>query len=139
VKWERCVPISFDQITNSSYLDFTGYRITNLPSNQPNVVEAAYGISPSDVANATNAHIDVALVLGRVQDPTPLLAENWAERRSTLYLTRRFNSTATRIIRGTTSFSGTAIFRCPRAGTSRACGSIPRTFRRRPTSCRALR
>ena len=84
MKWGRRVPISNDQIANSSYLDFTGYRITNLPSNQPNVVEAAYGISPSDVANATNAHIDVALVLGRVQDPTPLLAENWAERQQTL-------------------------------------------------------
>ena len=71
--------ISYDQIANSSYLDFTGYRITNQPD-----VESAYGISPSDVTNATSASINVAIVLDRVQDPTALLSENWAERQQTL-------------------------------------------------------
>jgi hypothetical protein len=73
------VSISYDQIANSSYLDFTGYRITNQPD-----VESAYGISPSDVTNATSASINVAIVLDRVQDPTALLSENWAERQQTL-------------------------------------------------------
>ncbi len=140
-------------------------------------------------------------MLGRVQDPTPLLAGNWAEREQTLaelgsagtwatygadpnqfnaieqslsslhltvldstnsnYVTsaqsrtiwvelnsaddfnKLFNSTLQQYtdphIRTKTSFSGTAVFRCPRAGMSRACGSIPRAFRWRPTSRRALR
>jgi len=80
VKWGRRVPISYDQIANSGYLDFTGYRIADPSLN----IEAAYGISPSDVANAAYADINVALVLGRVQDPTALLAENWAARQQTL-------------------------------------------------------
>jgi hypothetical protein len=73
------VPTVYDPIANSSYLDFTGYRITNQPD-----VESAYGISPSDVTNATSASINVAIVLDRVQDPTALLSENWAERQQTL-------------------------------------------------------
>ena len=72
--------ISYDQIANSGYLDFAGYRIADPSLN----VEAAYGISSSDVANAAYAGINVALVLGRVQDPTPLLAGNWAEREQAL-------------------------------------------------------
>ena len=74
------MPTVFDPIAISSYLDFTGYRIAN----QSTDVEAAYGISPSDVANATFASINVAIVLDRVQDPTALLAENWAARQQTL-------------------------------------------------------
>jgi len=73
------VSTSYDPITNSSYLDFTGYRIADQSTN----VEAAYGIT-SGVAPADYAFINVALVLGRVQDPTPLLGENWAERQQTL-------------------------------------------------------
>ncbi|HEX9522985.1 MAG TPA: S53 family peptidase, partial [Reyranella sp.] len=73
------MPTVYDPITSSSYLDFTGYRITNQPD-----VESAYGISSSNVTVATSASINVAIVLDRVQDPTALLAENWAERQQTL-------------------------------------------------------
>jgi hypothetical protein len=72
------VPTVYDPIANSGCLDFTGYRITD----QPNV-EAAYGLT-SGGAEAAFAGINVALVLGRAQDPTALLAENWAERQQTL-------------------------------------------------------
>ena len=73
------MPTVYDQMANSSYLDFTGYRITSQPD-----VESAYGISSSDVSSASYAGINVALVLGRVQDPTALLSENWAARQQTL-------------------------------------------------------
>ena len=74
------MPTEYDQVATSSYLDFTGYRIAD-PSLS---VEAAYGINPNDVSTAAYAGINVALVLGRVQDPTALLAENWAGREQTL-------------------------------------------------------
>ena len=71
--------VSNDEIAHSSYLDFTGYRITNAAT----VVEA-YGLNEANVAAATTAGINVAIILDRVQDPTTLLSQNWGTRQTTL-------------------------------------------------------
>ncbi|MBV8191779.1 MAG: S53 family peptidase, partial [Alphaproteobacteria bacterium] len=69
-------------IANSSYLDFTGYRIT-----AQTTVEAAYGLQASDVkklSGSDSVGLDFAIVLPRSNDPTALLAENWGQREQTL-------------------------------------------------------
>lgn len=71
--------VSNDEIAHSSYLDFTGYGITSAST----VVEA-YGLDPANVAAATTAGINVAIVLDRVTDPTSLLSESWGARQQTL-------------------------------------------------------
>ena len=76
---ENIIFVSNDEIANSSYLDFTGYRITNATT----VVEA-YGLDEANVAAATTAGINVAIILDRVQDPTTLLSQNWGTRQTTL-------------------------------------------------------
>jgi hypothetical protein len=64
-------------IANSTYLDFTGWRVTDAAS-----VEAAYGITS---ATAPTFGINVALILERNQDPTGLLQlQNWGTRQTTL-------------------------------------------------------
>ncbi len=63
-------------IANSSFLDFSGYRQTTATT-----VEAAYGIDPSSIGTA---HLNVALVLARANDPTALLNSDWATRQQTL-------------------------------------------------------
>ncbi len=64
-------------IANSTYLDFTGWRVTDAAS-----VEAAYGITS---ATAPTFGINVALILERNQDPTSLLQlQNWGTRQTTL-------------------------------------------------------
>ena len=67
------------QLDKSSYLDFTGYRITDQTT-----VEAAYQLGAGTVTPAVHAKINVAIVLERNQDPTSLLAENWATRQKAL-------------------------------------------------------
>lgn len=68
-----------DEIAHSSYLDFTGYGITDDKS----VIEA-YGLDPAHVQVASNAGINVAIILERVQDPTSLLSQDWGTRQETL-------------------------------------------------------
>ena len=61
-------------VDQSSFVDFTGYRITNATT-----PEAAYNITDGRLFNnQTEYGYDVALVLPRVQDPTALLAGDWA-------------------------------------------------------------
>lgn len=67
------------EVENSTYLDFTGWRITD----ETNVVDA-YQLDPDDVGLATTASINVALILERAQDPTALLGENWGARQQML-------------------------------------------------------
>jgi hypothetical protein len=67
------------EIANSSYLDFTGYRVTDETN-----VAAAYQLDPGNVQLATMAGINVAIVLDRIQDPTALLAEGWGGRQQAL-------------------------------------------------------
>ena len=66
-------------VENSTYLDFTGWHVTNAT----NVIDA-YQLAPADVTQATSAGLNVALVLGRANDPTALLNENWGTRQETL-------------------------------------------------------
>ncbi len=66
-------------VENSTYLDFTGWHVTNAT----NVIDA-YQLAPTDVTQATSAGLNVALVLGRANDPTALLNENWGTRQETL-------------------------------------------------------
>jgi hypothetical protein len=66
-------------VENSSYLDFTGWRINDATS-----VMDAYGLAASDVSEATFAGLNVALILDRATDPTALLAQDWGTRQQTL-------------------------------------------------------
>lgn len=70
------------QIANSTYLDLTAYRAATQSS-----VEAAYDLDPSKVSLATAGNFTpftVAIVLDRNQDPTSLLASDWADRQQAL-------------------------------------------------------
>lgn len=67
------------ELAHSSYLDFTGYRITNATT-----VQAAYGLESANIKPATGNGLTVAIVLPRQQDPTALLAEDWGTRQKTL-------------------------------------------------------
>ena len=62
--------IAYENLSSSAYLDFTGYR--------------SNGSLPSDGRPLTDFVVNVALTLKRVEDPTPLLASNWATRQATL-------------------------------------------------------
>ena len=62
------------EVAHSSYLDFTGYRITD----DMTVVRPTGSIPPTSAA--TTAGINVAIILDRVQDPTTLLSQNWGTR-----------------------------------------------------------
>ena len=67
------------EIANSSYLDLTGYGITD-----ETTVAAAYHLDPQNVQLATHAGINVAIILDRVEDPSMLLAGSWGERQRAL-------------------------------------------------------
>ena len=74
--------LSGNELANSTFLDFAGYRIT-----AETTVEAAYGLDPGQVRNFdgnTDDGINVAIILDRVQDPTALLASDWGTRQQTL-------------------------------------------------------
>jgi hypothetical protein len=62
--------VTYEGLSSSTYLDFTGYRSNgSLPTNgQPH----------------TDFIVNVALTLNRVEDPTALLASDWATRQATL-------------------------------------------------------
>ena len=61
---------------NSSYLDASGYGVTTAIN-----PEQAFGIQASQVATGT---ITMALVLPRMNDPSALLGEDWAQREAVL-------------------------------------------------------
>lgn len=70
------------ELANSTYLDFTGYRVT-----AETTVEAAYGLEASEVRDFdgnTDPGINVAIILDRVSDPTALLDSDWGTRQQTL-------------------------------------------------------
>ncbi len=67
------------EIANSGYLDFTGYGITD-----ETTVAAAYQLDPQNVQLATQAGINVAIILDRVEDPSALLAGGWGDRQRAL-------------------------------------------------------
>lgn len=73
-----------EEISKSTYLDFTGYRI--VPDGTS--VEAAYGMKPADIVTATDAHMNVAIVLGRANaasDPNlSILSQPWAARQAAI-------------------------------------------------------
>ncbi len=68
--------MAIQQLSNSTFLDFSGYRQTTLTS-----VEAAYAIEPSSIGTG---EINMGLVLARANDPTSLLNSDWATRQQTI-------------------------------------------------------
>ena len=81
--------MAFATIDNSTFLQFTGYGIAD----QNQTVEAAYGITDAQPFNGNNEYgINVALVLPRVNDPTSMLAGDWASRQATLQALNATNS-----------------------------------------------
>lgn len=72
--------ISYSEITNSSYLDYSGYRIADATS-----VEQDFGLTDAQLLPSNETfYTNVALVLPRANDPTDLLAGNWASRQQVL-------------------------------------------------------
>ena len=70
----------YETLDYSSYLDFMGYRQSDASS-----VQEAYDLdSASDYTEATTAGFNVAIILGRNQDPTALLQQDWGTRQQTL-------------------------------------------------------
>ncbi|MBI2740970.1 MAG: hypothetical protein HYX38_31100 [Rhodospirillales bacterium] len=72
------MPISYTPLANSTFLDYTSYGTTS----ETDVV-VAYDIG-SYVAAAPTDTVNVALTLSRANDPTTLLASDWATRQTTL-------------------------------------------------------
>jgi len=71
-----------NEIANSSFLDFAGYRVTS-----ETTVEAAYGLDPSQIVDfnpSSGLGINVAIILDRASDPTALLNSDWGTRQQTL-------------------------------------------------------
>jgi hypothetical protein len=62
--------IAYEGLSSSTYLDFTGYR--------------SNGSLPTNGRALTDFTVNVALTLKRVEDPTALLASDWATRQATL-------------------------------------------------------
>ncbi|MBM3650019.1 MAG: hypothetical protein FJX11_19740, partial [Alphaproteobacteria bacterium] len=72
--------VTYAPVAQSTFIDFTGYRITTATTTQ-----AAYGITDGRPFNpASESGINVALVLPRAQDPTAMLGGDWASRQTTL-------------------------------------------------------
>ena len=70
----------YSEIENSSFLDLSGYRITNATS-----VEQAFGLTGGQPLPSNESFVvNVALMLPRANDPTDLLAGNWANRQQAL-------------------------------------------------------
>ncbi len=77
--------MAVEVINNSSYLDFTGYRIVPAGTS----VEAAYGMRTEDInTSPTDAKINVALILERANAATDpdvsLLTQSWATRQAAI-------------------------------------------------------
>ncbi|MBA4790570.1 MAG: hypothetical protein H2042_12800 [Rhizobiales bacterium] len=64
-------------LANSTFLDRTSYHTTSATT-----VREAYDISPSDVT--VGGTTQVAITLGRANDPTDLLNMNWADRQKAI-------------------------------------------------------
>ncbi|SHO59883.1 hypothetical protein SAMN02745172_00099 [Pseudoxanthobacter soli DSM 19599] len=76
------------EIAHSSFLDFTGYQLTNVTD-----VPTAYGYTPSQAfAAPAGSTINVALVLNRASDPSSLLSLDWGDRQKTLASLNASNS-----------------------------------------------
>jgi hypothetical protein len=73
---ELTMAITYVPIANSTYLDYSGYRITDAKT-----VESAYGITDGV---ASPYSINVALVLPRVTEASELLKQDWGTRQQTL-------------------------------------------------------
>ncbi|WP_332116233.1 DUF4114 domain-containing protein [Azorhizobium caulinodans] len=67
-------------VANSSYLDFTSYGTIPASVTDP---ATAYGLTNTQPVTG-NAHITVAVVLNRANDPTALLNADWGTRQATL-------------------------------------------------------
>lgn len=71
-------------LSNSSFLDFCAYQYI-APITPASTVEAAYGITDAKPFDGTGRQpFNMAVMLNRVQDPTPLLALSWAGRQQAL-------------------------------------------------------
>ena len=64
-------------IANSEFLSFAGYRITDATT-----TGEAYGFTDGEAA--TTCSYNVAIMLDRVEDPTTMLAGDWASRQAAL-------------------------------------------------------
>ncbi len=72
--------ITYSSVANSSFVDLTSYRITDATT-----AAAAYGFHDGQAfANESGYGFNVALVLPRANDPTALLAGDWASRQDAL-------------------------------------------------------
>ena len=72
---------TYNPILNSTFLDFTGYGITD----QNFTAAEAFDISNTGAfPNGAPSGINVALILERANDPTSMLAGDWATRQSTI-------------------------------------------------------
>ncbi len=68
------------EIQNSTYLEFVGHGTTTAGT-----VKEAWGLTDADISDAGSGWlINVAIVLDRANDPTHLLAGDWASRQQTL-------------------------------------------------------
>ncbi|MFN4015252.1 MAG: DUF4114 domain-containing protein [Reyranella sp.] len=71
-----------NEIANSTFLDFAGYRITD-----ETTVEAAYDLDPSQVRDFDgnlDDGINIAIILDRAADPAALLNSDWGTRQQML-------------------------------------------------------
>ena len=81
--------MAFAPVDNSTFLQFTGYGIAD----QNQTVSAAYGFSDAHAFNGNTEYgINVALVLPRANDPTAMLAGDWASRQAALQTLNDTNS-----------------------------------------------
>lgn len=73
-------PPTYAPVENSTFIDLVGYRVTDATT-----APAAYGFDDGRPFNpASEDGINVALVLERANDPTAMLAGNWASRQQAL-------------------------------------------------------
>lgn len=70
-------------ISNSTFLDFSGYRqVSDTSASSLAAIEAAYNITAGTVSSTGT--LNIALVVDRANDPTDLLNSNWATRQQTI-------------------------------------------------------
>ncbi len=75
------MPTTYNPILNSTFIDFTGYGITD----QTFTAAEAFDITNTGAfPNGAPAGINVALVLERANDPTTMLAGDWGSRQATI-------------------------------------------------------
>lgn len=79
--------MAYTTLANSTFLDYCGYGITSAST-----VEEAFGIKDAEIYPSSAIGFNVGLMLNRQQDPTPLLAGNWASRQNALKTLNASNS-----------------------------------------------